>query len=608
MPDFDPTERRSLTQLRLRNFKSVLLQTVDLKPLTVVIGANSSGKSSLLQALLTMAQAVQIETQRAAIPLNGHLTNLGYFDQAKHFQAPAGEPVMLGLTATIHPTQHFGFFTGMRSHWQSVEELVDREWTVDFDVEFKSSDPDDPISSPLQRIRLSAKPARSAPVELDVRRGPRTKVPIRMADVVTAPMYRTPAIDLHDRLRGTLTFADRSSRVAAVGLNGLLPTTLVTKTAERTALARYFVDFFVEYLLGPMSFSSPSGAPEEERETLERSVELGLRILRGWLDQGRTEQTLATYVRQSLSADTPSFSSGEVIYEHRDLIMKRIARGLPAREQVPVFLNELPAALTQIACSNLSRMLNDVKHLGGLRAAPQPLYPTSPQAQRGDLGRNGEYSAAVMYSLRRRVVSSFDENGQLERVSLQRAVQSWATRLQLFNDVESHHQGALGIDIQVTQPGLDRSVDITAVGLGVSQLLPVLLRCLLSGPDEIVLLEQPELHLHPASQQRLADFLLACVLSGRQIIVETHSEHLVNRLRLKAAQDETDSVAKLVGLVFAERDQTAGETHYRNVGLNPYGGLTEWPSEFMTEGISDAQSILQAGLAKLAALPSSHRA
>ena len=110
----------------------------------------------------------------------------------------------------------------------------------------------------------------------------------------------------------------------------------------------------------------------------------------------------------------------------------------------------------------------------------------------------------------------------------------------------------MGIGLSVTPRGTGRAVDLTSVGVGVSQVLPVLLLCLLAEPGTLVILEQPELHLHPRLETLLADFLLACARAGRQLLVETHSAHLVNRLRYHIAKDETDSTYELVGLVFAE--------------------------------------------------------
>ncbi len=64
------------------------------------------------------------------------------------------------------------------------------------------------------------------------------------------------------------------------------------------------------------------------------------------------------------------------------------------------------------------------------------------------------------------------------------------------------------------------------VGIGTSQVLPVLILGLISPQGTVVIYEQPELHLHPYSQSRLADFFIAMSKLGKQIIIETHSEYI----------------------------------------------------------------------------------
>ena len=69
--------------------------------------------------------------------------------------------------------------------------------------------------------------------------------------------------------------------------------------------------------------------------------------------------------------------------------------------------------------------------------------------------------------------------------------------------------------VQLLPRQLELVLDLTSVGVGISQVVPVIVMCLLAPPGSLVLLEQPELHLHPALQQRLGDFLLACARAGR---------------------------------------------------------------------------------------------
>ena len=80
--------------------------------------------------------------------------------------------------------------------------------------------------------------------------------------------------------------------------------------------------------------------------------------------------------------------------------------------------------------------------------------------------------------------------------------------------------------------------NIADVGFGVSQILPIIVQGLYMQKDSTLLLEQPEIHLHPKMQMNMADFLLAVASSERNIIVETHSDHIINRLVRRAMEDE----------------------------------------------------------------------
>ena len=79
---------------------------------------------------------------------------------------------------------------------------------------------------------------------------------------------------------------------------------------------------------------------------------------------------------------------------------------------------------------------------------------------------------------------------------------------------------------------------------------------------------------------------------GKQCIVETHSEYIVNRLRLRTATS-TESLEAILKIYFVERD--AGGTSFREVVVNEYGAIPEWPNGFFDQGPREAGSILRAG-------------
>jgi hypothetical protein len=235
-------------------------------------------------------------------------------------------------------------------------------------------------------------------------------------------------------------------------------------------------------------------------------------------------------------------------------------------------------------------LFRDLQYLGPLRESPQVLY--NPGPSRIDLGTKGEYTAAVLHAHQKRKYMVPLPDGNVRSTRLGDALNLWLVELGLADEAKATDRGRLGIGLTVSPVGSGKDVDLTSVGVGVSQVLPVLLLCLLARRGSVVLMEQPELHLHPAMQLRLADFLLACAKSGRQIMIETHSEHLVNRLRLHVAQDETSASGDLVQLLFAEQEN--GVTSYRTSQINPLGGLSEdWPRGFLDVGSDEAGQLLR---------------
>jgi predicted ATPase len=168
--------------------------------------------------------------------------------------------------------------------------------------------------------------------------------------------------------------------------------------------------------------------------------------------------------------------------------------------------------------------------------------------------------------------------------------------LRQFSDYESDSFLDVIETFQVHQKGLKTPRHLSELGIGVSQVLPVVVQCLLASPGELVLLQQPELHLHPALQQRLGDFLLACARSGRQIILETHSEYLISRLALRVAEDPTGQIGDdLFNVLLTEKGDNG--TEYKQADIDRYGSI-KWPTDFFDEGASEAYNILRAGLEK----------
>src|SRR6185295_18866007 len=126
----------------------------------------------------------------------------------------------------------------------------------------------------------------------------------------------------------------------------------------------------------------------------------------------------------------------------------------------------------------------------------------------------------------------------------------------------------------------------------VSQVLPILVLSLLAEPGSSLVFEQPELHLHPRVQTRLADFFVSMIVLNKQCIVETHSEYLINRLRYQTAISQGDDLASRIIMYFVEKE--AGHSTYRKIRINQFGVIQGWPAGFFDENEETAASILKA--------------
>lgn len=225
----------------------------------------------------------------------------------------------------------------------------------------------------------------------------------------------------------------------------------------------------------------------------------------------------------------------------------------------------------------LEEFCNRVFYLGPLRDYPKRQYPWS-GAQPADMGRRGERVVDALLASREAGVLYSLGKGR-KRQTLERRVAHWLKELRLIDafDVRPITPGGKLFQVWVRRHPKAAEVLITDVGFGVSQILPVITLCYYAPEGSTLLLEQPEIHLHPAVQAGLADVLVDAVRTRRiQIILESHSEHLLRRLQRRIA-DETLS-ADEAALYFCSTER--GESRITPLELDMFGTIGNWPEGF----------------------------
>jgi hypothetical protein len=142
-------------------------------------------------------------------------------------------------------------------------------------------------------------------------------------------------------------------------------------------------------------------------------------------------------------------------------------------------------------------------------------------------------------------------------------------------------------------------VNLADAGSGLAQVLPILVQCALDeivgrvGPAPLQIIEEPEMHLHPAAHAELADlYLTTARLTDTRFLVETHSETLLLRLRRRIAAG--DVPADMVAIYVVE--QTDGVSTVRRVDIDDMGNLSGWPDGYFSQDYVEARALAEAQL------------
>ncbi|MBI1729570.1 AAA family ATPase [Candidatus Acetothermia bacterium] len=162
---------------------------------------------------------------------------------------------------------------------------------------------------------------------------------------------------------------------------------------------------------------------------------------------------------------------------------------------------------------------------------------------------------------------------------LRKALSEFGSDSGLFKDIEirrwsTKERGPFQIRIKVSGTGHN----LVDVGYGVSQVLPVLVESIKSPNGATILLQQPEVHLHPKAQASLGSVLLALSKSqNKTFIVETHSDYLVDRIRMDV-RDNEDLSPSDVSILFFERKK--GDVIIHPISIDKRGNMVGAPRAF----------------------------
>lgn len=236
------------------------------------------------------------------------------------------------------------------------------------------------------------------------------------------------------------------------------------------------------------------------------------------------------------------------------------------------------------------------------RLTPRPRYAQASARNRGSgwLGVGGEFTVDFLsisgdsrISERRRAMSPRDGDARVMFDSLSRTdslLDQTAGWLQHISPgVRAHafdvsDADATSLRFNYSGTGISsegRKHRPSNVGFGLTYVLPIIVACLSARSGSLLLLENPEAHLHPRGQSAMGMLLSLAASDGVQILVETHSDHLLNGIRVAAKLRRIE--AALVALHFFRRDMETGASSVVSPRLSASGRLDQWPDGFFDE-------------------------
>lgn len=238
-------------------------------------------------------------------------------------------------------------------------------------------------------------------------------------------------------------------------------------------------------------------------------------------------------------------------------------------------------------------MLRNVFYLGPLREYPRRQY-TWAGGNPSDMGRRGEKVVdSLLASRDRGKTIKFGKGRGAISLTVEEQVGNWLKDLGLVHSFEVRPVAADSklYEVMVRRSEHSAPVLITDVGFGVSQILPVLTLCYYAPEGATLIFEQPEIHLHPSVQAGLADvFIHAAKVRGVQIILESHSEHLLRRLQRRIAEEQiaSDDTA----LYFSH--MADGRSEITPLELDLFGSIKNWPKDFFGDEFGEVAATQQA--------------
>ena len=531
-----------INSISFKNYKAFSSGSLELKPITILLGSNSSGKSSLLQLFLLIEQTMNNpEPYESALKLNGRFINLG-------------EDENLIKDKDLSKTLNIEFSFKALPYIQKLQLLLK---TVDHQLI--------QIGRMIERIKNKENNQLDI-LEYTILNKQYEKLINEVQDIeyshqsIESEIFRDKSL-LFDYMISPHNFLFEEFTDNKISINKRL---LIYKDIFK--FLEPLKNLYSES--GVLGYNLKYNSQTRKIEVEEQYVEIN-------------NKSLIRFTSKDIFSDILNF---ELLKKHSDSIVNSFeydALKLEEKSKSPIskYIFFLLNEAYSIVADNFEN--KNINYVSPLRAHPQRYYLLDEANINTSLNTQSGTSLAEILKKNTQINSRV--NTWLKKFGLKVTVKE-------FKDIIHN--------IKIHQNDLD--LDITDVGFGISQVLPILVQGFMSNNRSLTLIEQPEIHLHPKMQADLADLFIDIVKLAmdkkgkikKSLLIETHSEYLLKRLRRRISEGKLSS--KDIAIYFIEpRDRDNKDSALiKKIEISKDGSF-EWPKDFYITEFEDDMTYFQ---------------
>ncbi|MCV2487625.1 AAA family ATPase [Flavobacterium sp. SH_e] len=554
-----------LTGINFKNYKAFEEGKLEIKPITILLGANSVGKSSLIQLFLMLQETALAENYKSALKLHGGFFSLGEginLFRKKDINNPLNIEIEFN-EPTIKDLIQKDFFG------RYMEDVINYCFFIVARISKNEGH--------LNFIRRNFTRPKS-------NKRQNNEIGFLSPDLVNIfDINREDLVQLIDLTYETLIkFQDKSLIKEVTHSRYIFHSNLIGQTLMSNRQELIVTYDFLKKMLDVKDTTNVrlSYSFEYIQDVLKIKkfkLQLGIsEIVNVDFDKTDNKSFIKSEVKDFTGATSKQITELRRIFKNNKTVFSFIEYNETSESPLSVsdsyFVNFLSEIIDKVEDSFNGQRIN---YVSPLRAHPKRYYFLDKAKINTFLDTlDGEAIAEII-----------KENNNLKN-----SVNTWFKKFNLHIDVgpikDIIHQ------IVVQQNSLD--LDITDVGFGVSQVLPVIIQGFLSKDQSITLVEQPEIHLHPKMQADLADLFIDIAIrkntrkntfsSHKYLIIETHSEYLLKRLRRRISEEKINP--DQVAIYYIEPQEETKSASIRKIDISSKGAF-EWPKDFYTGELAD---------------------